>query len=111
MRTGRSGKAAAASLRTALGARRRHEAILAVVARPRLVRSRLRTGALPVLVAGDLGHGAEDLVGELRAVGAAGGWRGDAHDDLIGVELLELDVRCRARRPRDAIVEQRLDLG
>ena len=58
-----------------------------------------------------LADGREDLVGELRAVlvGDRGGL--DAHDDLVGVDLLERDRRFAPDRDGDRFAQEALDLA
>src|SRR5437879_6195578 len=64
-------------------------------------------GVLAVL--GELVEGGEDLVRQPSAVLVALRLRGDAEDDLVGVDLLEPHVRVRARGGRDRLLEQVLD--
>ena len=59
----------------------------------------------------DRGDRGQHLVGEPRAVGLGLGRGGDPDDDLVGVDLLERDVRLGADRRADAGVQQLLDLG
>ena len=58
-----------------------------------------------------VGEAGEDLVGEPRPVAVLDRRGGDAHDDLVGVELLERDARLAADRRLDRVLEQRLDVA
>jgi hypothetical protein len=64
-----------------------------------------------VVVAGDRGEGGEDLVGEAGAVGVGDGRGADADDDLVGVDLLERDVRLAAHRRMDGVLQERLHVA
>ena len=55
-----------------------------------------------VALAGDRGDRGQDLVGEPRAVLLGLRRGGDADDDLVGVDLLERDVRLGADGDADA---------